>query len=183
MEGSVALPVGLDALARHGHEQRSAADGLRGRRMPGVGVEQVGLDERDPDVLGDGVGEQRPDPGPRAVRADQQARDDRGAVGERHLVAPVAEGTDTADLVPPPDRAGRERVEQDPAQLTALHLGAFALAVVVEQYGPVRGEDAGRLAAFQDEGAELVGQPRRLQCGLAGGPVYVEHPALRAGRR
>ena len=82
VQGPAALPVSQDSLARREREQRAGADRLRGGGMAGVAVEQEGLDERDADVLGGGVGEQRTDPRPRAVGADQQARDDGGAVGE-----------------------------------------------------------------------------------------------------
>jgi hypothetical protein len=126
-----------------------------------------------------------PDPGPGAVRADQQVRDDGGAVGEDHLVAAPAEGPGGADLAAPPDGPGRERVEQHLPQLAALHLGAAARAVVglVEQDGPVPVEDPHRLTALQDESAELVRQTRRPQGRLAVVLVDVEHPALGARRR
>jgi hypothetical protein len=90
---SVALPVSHDPLSRLERRRRSGAEGLRAGGVAGVAVEQVGLDERDADVLGRRVGQQPPDPRPGAVRADQQARGDGGAVGEAHLVAALAEVT------------------------------------------------------------------------------------------
>jgi hypothetical protein len=100
-------------------------------------------------------------------------------------VAALAEGTDAADLVAPPDSAGRERVEQHLAQLAALHLGASTRAVVgfVQQDRPVPVEDPHRLAPLQDETPELIHQGRRLQGQLAVVIVDVEHPALRPRRR
>ena len=96
-------------------------------------------------------------------------------------MAARGEGAHAADLVPPPDGAGRERLEQDPAELTALHLGAATRAVVglFEQDVPVPVEDPHRLAARQDEAAELLGEARRREGRLAGVVVDVEHPALR----
>ncbi len=97
----------------------------------------------------------------------------------------LAKGADAAGLVPPPNGAGRERVEQDPSQLAPLHLGASARAVVgvVEQDGSAPVEDPCRLAALQDEAAEVVDQACRPECRLAVVVVDVEHPALRARRR
>ncbi len=97
-------------------------------------------------------------------------------------MAALAQCPRTGHLAPPPDRAARERVEQQVPQLAALHLGTLAGAVVgsVEQDGPVRVEDPVGLAAFEDECAEPLGQARRLQRRLAGPGVDVEHPALAA---
>jgi len=58
----VALPVSHDPLSRLERHRRSGAEGLRAGRVPGVAVEQVGLDERPADVLGGGGGEQWPNP-------------------------------------------------------------------------------------------------------------------------
>ena len=87
---------------------RPAADRLRAGGVARVGVEQVGLDERGADVLGLGVGQQRPDPRPGAVRADQEAR--WSTVEPSAKVSscrPVAEGADAGDLASPLDGAGR----------------------------------------------------------------------------
>ncbi|CAM5627373.1 hypothetical protein SRIMM317S_04937 [Streptomyces rimosus subsp. rimosus] len=121
---------------------------------------------------------------PGAVRAHQQGGFDGAAVGERHLVAALAEGAGTADLVPPADGARRERIEQGLPQLAALHLGAPARAVVrlVEQDGPVPVEDAQRLTALQDQAMELVHQVGCLEGELPVVVVDVEQPALMAGR-
>jgi hypothetical protein len=62
VERPATLPVRRDPLARREREQRSAADHVRGRGVADVAVEQVGLDDRDADVLGCRVREQRPDP-------------------------------------------------------------------------------------------------------------------------
>jgi len=100
-------------------------------------------------------------------------------------VAVLAEGTGAADLVAPPDGAGRERVEQHLTQLAALHLRAATCAVVgfVEHDGPVPVEDPHRLAALQDEAAELVHQAGCLEGELPVVVVDVEHPALHARHR
>ncbi|MET9254624.1 hypothetical protein [Streptomyces sp. NPDC003717] len=84
----------------------------------------------------------------------------------------------------PAHRAGGQRVEQEPAQLAALDLGAGARAVVglVEQDAAVRGEGPGGLPALQDEGAETVGESGGGQGRPAVVLVDVEHAALRAGR-
>ena len=96
---------------------------------------------------------------------------------------PSPSGADPGDLAPPPDRAGRERVEQELPQVAAEHLGAAAGAVVglVEQDSAVRVEHPRRLAALVDEAAELVEQAGRLQGELPVVLVDVELAALGAG--
>ena len=78
-----------------------------------------------------------------------------------------------------------QRVEQDPAQVAAEHLGAYTRAVVglVEQHRAVLVEHARRLAAFVDDLAELVGEAGRLERELSVVLVDVELAALRASRR
>lgn len=91
MQGSAALPVRQQSLARREREQRSGAHRVGGSGMAGVRVEQEGLDHGDARVLGSGRGQHRAHPRPRTVGTDEQARDRRRAVGERGvLLATVA---------------------------------------------------------------------------------------------
>jgi AcrR family transcriptional regulator len=94
----------------------------------------------------------------------------------------VADGPGSGDLVTPPDRALGQRVEQDPAQVTAQHLGAPPGAVVglVEQHRAVLVEHPRRLATLVDDRAELVDEPGRVERGPAVVLVNVELSALRA---
>ena len=99
-------------------------------------------------------------------------------------MTPPTEATNIADLVPPPDGALPERVEQHLPQLTALHLGTPARAVVrfLEQDIPLLVQPPHRLTALQDDAAELVHQTGRLYSKQAVVVMDVEHPALRARR-
>ena len=64
---------------------------------------------------------------------------------------PPPSGCDAGELLAPLDRLRGQRVEQDPPQVAAEHLGAPARAVVglVEQHRAVLVEHARRLAALR----------------------------------
>ncbi len=100
-------------------------------------------------------------------------------------MATASEGTDAAGLAPPADGARGERVEQNLAQIAALHLGPSSRTVVasVEEDAPIAVEEPHRLTAFEDEALEFVHQAGRLQSELPVVVVDVEHPPLRARQR
>ena len=129
--------VRQDALAGSEGEERSTPDGLRAGEVALVGVRQVGLDVRGAEVLGPGVGHERPHLRPGSVGADEQARGDRRSVVEGDLVLSAIEGADAGDLAAPLDGVLGQRLEQDASQLTARDLGASAAARVffVEEDG------------------------------------------------
>ncbi len=97
----------------------------------------------------------------------------------------AAERPDGGDLVPPPDRAGGQGVEQDPPQGTPVHFRTPAGAVVglVVQDRSVLVEHARGLAALVDDAEEFLEQPGRLEGQLPVVVVDVEHAALDAGGR
>ena len=75
--------------------------------------------------------------------------------------------------------------KQDPAQVSAEHLGTAAGAVVelVEQHRAVLVEHVHGLAALVDDRTELVGEAGRFERELPVVLVHVELAALRAGIR
>jgi hypothetical protein len=179
------LAVRDDPLSRGERVHRAAADRFGRRGVPLADVVQVGLDEGGADVLGRGAGQQRADLRPGAVGTDEEAGRRGRPVGEGQLVPPVAEGLDIGDLASPLDHLAGQGVEQDPAQVSAEHLGTPGRAVVrlVEQHLAVLVEHAGSLAALVDDRAELVGEAGRFERELPVVLVDVELAALRAGLR
>ena len=153
--------------------------------VPGLGVEQVGLDERRADVLGLRVGEQRPDPRPRAVRADQQVVVTVEPSAKVSSCRPSPRGRTLVTLCPHwIVSAGSEssRIRRRSPRSTSGR-PPVPSSGLVEQDGAVRVEDPHRLAALVDDGAELVDQAGRLEGELPVVLVDVEHAALRARRR
>ncbi len=172
------------ALPLAEREQHAAADEGRAAGVLGVGVGHARLDEGEARVDGGGVREQRAHLRPRPVGADQQVGGEHRAVGERHLVAAVAEGAGGGDLAAPADRVVGQGVEQQVAQRAPVHFGAVvAVAAVRPAEGRVLVHDAGLLAPGEDERAELVVEAGRAQGGLAGLLVHVQHAALVPGGR
>ena len=98
---------------------------------------------------------------------------------------PVAERRDAGQLLPPPDRACGQGVEEDAPQIAPEHLGALAAAVVglVKEHRAVRVEHARGLRALVDDRAELVGEAGRREGALPVVLVDVELAALRTGQR
>lgn len=140
--------VGEKAVALGEREHHAVAHDGGALRVPGVGVEEVRLDEGEVEVGGGGVRDERPHLRPGAVGADQQIGGDRPPVGERHLVAAVLERPYAGDLGAPADGAVGQGAEEEVAQHSPVHLGPYAaLAVVRRPDGGLPVEDAHGLAA------------------------------------
>ena len=99
-------------------------------------------------------------------------------------VAEVACGSNRA---PPADRLGRQRIKQDLPQSASFDLGPTVSAAIVVDLVDVDGamlvEDAHRLAALVDDGAELLVQTGVAQGDLSVFLVDVEHSTLDASVR
>ncbi len=150
--------------------------------MRAVDVGDADLDDVLADVRWSDVGEQRADPGGRAVRADQQVIRRTAAVGEAHEA--VVGGF---ERVPPAHHVSGERIQQQVAQIGAVDLGSQQGGVVgrvlLEQQGAIRLEKPHVLAFTAGNRVELVDQAGLAQRPLPG--MDVEHAALiaRTARR
>ncbi len=146
--------------------------------MGAVDVGDADLDDVLTDVRRAGVGEQRADPGVRAVRADQQVVRRAVAVGE--VQQAVVGGR---ERVPPAHRAVGEGVQEQVAQIGSVDLGPVERSVVggvlLEQQGAVRLKEPHVLAFTAGDRVELVDQTGLAQRPLA--RVDVEHAALASG--
>jgi hypothetical protein len=74
--------VAADVLVVRQREKASRADELRQHGVPGRDIPQIELEVGDPDVFGDGGGQERAHPRPGAVGADQEFGRSGAAVGE-----------------------------------------------------------------------------------------------------
>lgn len=99
------------------------------------------------------------------------------------MAAGVGDRVDGEGFVAPVDGAGGLRVDQEVAELAAVDLGAFqlALVVVLPQDGSGVAQDAHRLTTAVDDRRERVPQARSVDGFLPVVVVDVEHAALDAG--
>ena len=164
MQDAPRLAMGENSLAGSRRHHRASADRSRRRDVSFVRLVQVGLDERRTRERGRGVGDEWSDLRPGTIRADEEIGAHGRSVGEGQLVPALAVGYGTGDLAAPVDGSVGERVEQDPAQISAKHLGSLARAVVglVEQRRAVPAEHAHGLSALVDDLAEPLGEAGRL---------------------
>jgi len=174
---TVGFAVRQEAASVAEGKHEPAADQLGTLGVPDLGIDQVQLGEGQVQVLRYRVGDERPDLGPGPVRTDQQVGGEPAAVGQPHLAV-----LDVDDLRAPADDAVRQAVDQQVAQVPAMHLGAPVALVLEVQYAlPV--VDPHHLATGHDAAQELVVQTGRAQRFLSGVLVDVEHAALGTGGR
>lgn len=208
VDADPAVTVALEdqALVVVEREQAPVAHGGGGPGSGPVGVGDAQLDQADAGVVRLHRGEQRADPGVRALGADQQVAELDGAVVEVQPVPAVAERLGTVEAVAPADGGGGERVQQQSAQVAPVDLRALPRVGPAGRTGPVRAarrarrtggvrsgavaEAAGGGSVLVDDAElralgpglrpELLGQARLLDGAPAGVTVQVEGPALAA---